>query len=138
MTASADSASADSPVAGTGPLASPAATWLAVGTVVLCHVALLVAAPDGIAPVTLLAVEASVLAVAVAVERLLGDCDRDVVGVLAFAWVLLAGGTFLATRVVQLWVVALALGCVVALVAYALHRVELVALGLVEVADERE
>ncbi|WP_164471737.1 hypothetical protein [Halosimplex salinum] len=134
MTASADSAS----VSDISPSASPTATWLALAAVVLGHVGLLVVFPDGTGLVPVVVLEGGLLAIAAGSELLFGGRDRGTVGVLGFAWLLLVGGAVLATRVWDPLIAAFALVCVVALLSYALHRVELVALGLVEVADERE
>lgn len=143
MTASADPSAADPPagdppVADVSPVTATTATWFALVAVVVGHLGLLVLDPDALGTGPLAAIEAGFLAVVAGSDLLLGTQSRDAVGVLAFAWVVLVGGAVLLTRVWRPWVLALALVVLVALASYALHRIELVALDIVEVTDERE
>jgi len=147
MTASADSAPPDTASVASesgdrvpfpAPVVSAMATWLAVVGVVVGHLGLLVASPDGIGLVALVLVEGTLLVALVGVELGLAERPPAAVGALAVAWVGLVGATVAATTVWSGWPVALGAACCLALLSYALHRVELVTLGLVEDVDERE
>ncbi|MFB6150813.1 MAG: hypothetical protein ABEJ40_03315, partial [Haloarculaceae archaeon] len=116
---------------------SQVATWAPVAAIVVVHLALLVVAPEGPALPTLVAVEGGLLVAAVAADRRASSYPPRASAALVAAWVLLAGGVWAASRSVDPVALALALAVTVALATYALHRYELVALGLVEVADDR-
>jgi len=119
-------------------LATATMAWSGVVGIVALHLVALVAVDETAGLAALVALE-SVLTVSVAaVEAGPGPGSPRDGGVLLGTWAALAGGTWLAAGSVGLPVVALGLVVVVGLAVYALHRYELVALGLVEVADERE
>jgi len=138
MTASADHASADAVSPSVPSARSGRSIWVAIGAVVVGHLALLVVGSDPFSTPVLLAIEVGVFVVAAASEVLFGGTSRRTLGALAVVWFLLVGVSWLAVRVWDLLAVALVLAGLIALGCYAIHRIELVALGLVEVSDEQE
>ncbi|QLH76860.1 hypothetical protein HZS55_05875 [Halosimplex rubrum] len=118
------------------PVAGAAEMWSAVAAVFVAHFALLIANPfDGL---SLLAVEGGLVILVAAVTFLSGDRSTGPVAALCLTWVAAVSGTWALTRLWDLWLATLGITALVVLAVYALHRIELVALGLVEVADEHE
>jgi len=120
------------------PLVSSVTAWSGVVLVVGAHIAALVFVTPETDLFVLAAGEATLLAVVAGVEVGLGRGSSRTVGVLAVAWIGLVGTTLLLGDDESLLFVACGLVGTVALALYGIHRYELVTLGLVEVADERE
>lgn len=116
----------------TGFLATTRATDAAVALVVLTHLVALVVFPDGPPLSTLLALEGVTGLGLVGAGRIDGIPVRQAIGLLVPFVVFLAGAWGLLWVGTSTLVTALVLGGSVGLVAYTLHRYELVSLGLVE------
>jgi FtsH-binding integral membrane protein len=122
---------------------SAVTVWFGVGLLVVAHVTALVVVTPATGLTALLAVEMALLALVTAVEArtyrsLSNHGIRGPVAALVVAWVGLVGGALLVFHAGSTVVLACALTGIISLVLYGMHRFELVALGLVEVDDERE
>jgi hypothetical protein len=112
-------------------------TALAVGVLVVGHLGLLVAVPSGPTLPTLVAIEAGALVVLAGAELLAG-MTAVVALRLGVVYTALTAATWAVTGATDsLAVAVLLLAAGVGFVAYALHRYELVSLGLVEDGDEQ-
>lgn len=128
--------------AAAGPLGllaglATAAVWYALGTpyaLAAGHVALVALTPDGAGPLAVGLVEAGLLAL-VAVPLWAGAARGRTLAVAGGALAGLGGLAWLAVRALPLWAAALATLGALAAASYALHRLELVTLGLVDDAD---
>jgi hypothetical protein len=119
--------------------ASDRPDWLfeaVVGAVALVHLVLLVVFPAGVDVATLLAVEGFVALGFVAVHLLDGVPARQASGVVVPLVAAFFGTWALQQALDSLLAVGLVLTLGLALVAYGLHRYELVTLGLVEATHE--
>ncbi|ADB60099.1 hypothetical protein Htur_1208 [Haloterrigena turkmenica DSM 5511] len=115
-----------------------ALTWYGLGTpyaLAAGHVVLAAAFPDGIGLETFLLVELAFVAVLLAAVVRTSTALRDAAVVLASAIAFVGTGWIVADSR-SVWTAAGTLLLVVALAAYALHRYELVSLGLVPDAVE--
>ena len=115
-----------------------ALTWYGLGTpyaLAAGHVVLAAAFPDGIDPGTFLLVELAFVAVLLAAVVRTATALRDIVVVLVSATAFVGTG-WLVADAQSIWIAAGSLLLVVAFAAYALHRYELVSLGLVPDAVE--
>ncbi|WP_290819285.1 hypothetical protein [Halovivax sp.] len=113
------------------------AIWYAVGVpyaLAVGHVALVALVPGGIDPLSFALVEVGFVTILLAS---VADPDRRPIATVAIASAVALGGTaWLVLAFQPLWLAAAAQLGVLATVAYALHRYELVSLGLV--TDDRE
>jgi len=123
---------------GATPFVSAVTAWGGVVLVVVAHIVALVFVTPETSLVVVAAGEAILLAVVGGVERRRGRGSGRSVAVLAVAWLGFVGATLLLRDGESLLFVACGLLGAAALVVYGIHRYELVALGLVEVGDERE
>ncbi|WP_339104250.1 hypothetical protein [Haloterrigena salinisoli] len=115
-----------------------ALTWYGLGTpyaLAAGHVVLAAAFPEGIDPATFLVIELAFVAVLLATVVRSATALRDVAVALASATAFVGTGWIVAESQ-PLWIAAGTLLVLVALAAYALHRYELVRLGLVPDAVE--
>lgn len=112
-------------------------TSIALSILVIGHLGLLVSFPGGLSWQGLLAVETSALVVLAGAELLSGLSALAVVR-LAIVYTTLVASTWLTlSSTDSLFTASLVLLTGVGLVAYGLHRYELVFLGLVEAPDEQ-
>lgn len=102
-----------------------------VAAIALVHLALLVVVPDGPELLVLVVAEGLVLALLVGIDAVVGDNHTVPVG-LAGTYLLFVVGTWALLQATSLTVATLTLVGGLSLVAYGLHRYELVTLGLVE------
>jgi len=120
------------------PSASAAVAWIGVAAVVVVHLAVLGLLGDEASLSALLAAQVFALLAVAGFEVGFGSASFRTLSALAVCWAVLAGGTLFAATAAGPTVAAGGLATVAAVGCYGLHRYELVALGLVEVADERE
>lgn len=111
------------------------AVLAAVALVAVGHLALLVAVPADPASLELALAEAGLGVVLLAVFALVDS--PYTAGLLGLLWLAVVGGAWALTVLVDsLLTATLVFASVFALLSYGLHRYELVAMGLVEAADE--
>jgi len=103
-----------------------------VALVVVVHLGLIVAAPNGLEPVALFTLEATLLGVLIGIEFLAGTPIGETIPLVAAFTGFLAITWGLQRAVESLILASILLVAAIALFVYGVHRYELVLLGLVD------